>query len=105
MIQLKTVFITKWVKGHQKPKEGEELPWEATLNIEADDLANEARDETAGQGDNFYQYPVSQVMLYIARKANYEEYCKGNQIRLDLARPPRVYDRQIRMETNNCGPY
>eukprot|EP00978_Attheya_sp_CCMP212_P021751 scaffold63912_cov37-Attheya_sp.AAC.2 len=68
MIQLKTVFITEWVKGHQKPKEGEELPWEAILNIEADDLANEARDETAGQDDNFYQYPASRVMLYIAGK-------------------------------------
>eukprot|EP00978_Attheya_sp_CCMP212_P005815 scaffold12969_cov65-Attheya_sp.AAC.7 len=48
-----------------KIKEGEELPWEATLNIEADKLANAARDETARQEDDFFQYPASWVMLYI----------------------------------------
>eukprot|EP00978_Attheya_sp_CCMP212_P047490 scaffold421406_cov35-Attheya_sp.AAC.1 len=42
MIQLKTTFITEWVKGHQTPKAGKELPWEATLNIKVDQLANEA---------------------------------------------------------------
>eukprot|EP00978_Attheya_sp_CCMP212_P039934 scaffold212668_cov63-Attheya_sp.AAC.1 len=55
-------------KRTSKPKEGEELPWAATLNIEADELANEARDEREGQDDNFYQYPASRVMLYIAGK-------------------------------------
>eukprot|EP00978_Attheya_sp_CCMP212_P033249 scaffold133307_cov46-Attheya_sp.AAC.2 len=57
MIQLKTTFITEWVKGHQTPKAGEELPWEATLNIEVDQLANEARDETVRQDDNFTNTP------------------------------------------------
>jgi hypothetical protein len=42
MKQLKTSFITHWVKGHQTQEEGKELPWEALLNIEADELANEA---------------------------------------------------------------
>jgi hypothetical protein len=63
--KLKTKFPTRWVKGHQKPKEGEELPWEAALNIEADDLANDAREETSDHDDAFFQYPASQLMLYI----------------------------------------
>eukprot|EP00978_Attheya_sp_CCMP212_P027776 scaffold93923_cov54-Attheya_sp.AAC.1 len=53
-------------RTHQTPKEGEELPWEAILNIEADDLAK--KNKAAGQDDNFYQYPASRVMLYIAGK-------------------------------------
>jgi hypothetical protein len=65
MAKLHKTFPTRWVKGHQTPKEDEELPWEATLNIEADNLANEARDETADQPDSFFQYPASKVMLYI----------------------------------------
>jgi hypothetical protein len=65
MDKLKTKFPTRWVKGHQKPKDGEELPWEASLNIEADDLANDARDETSANDDTFFQYPASKLMLYI----------------------------------------
>eukprot|EP00978_Attheya_sp_CCMP212_P030968 scaffold115639_cov29-Attheya_sp.AAC.1 len=71
MIQLKTTFITEWVKGHQTPKAGEELPWEATLNIEVDQLANEAREgETAGQDDNFYQQYPCKPRHAIHHKAN-----------------------------------
>eukprot|EP00978_Attheya_sp_CCMP212_P037101 scaffold172824_cov47-Attheya_sp.AAC.1 len=65
MAKLHKTFPTRWVKGHQTPKEDEELPCEATLNIEADDLANEARDETSDHPDTFFQYPASKVMLYI----------------------------------------
>eukprot|EP00978_Attheya_sp_CCMP212_P003381 scaffold6995_cov66-Attheya_sp.AAC.3 len=64
METLNTQFPTRWVKGHQKPKDGEELPWEASLNIEADNLAND--DETlANDHDTCFQYPASQLMLYI----------------------------------------
>jgi hypothetical protein len=45
-----------------------ELPWEAILNIEADELTNEARDDTSDQPETFHQYPASRVMLYIAGK-------------------------------------
>eukprot|EP00978_Attheya_sp_CCMP212_P036800 scaffold169524_cov56-Attheya_sp.AAC.1 len=65
MAKLHKAFPTRWVKGHQTPKEDKELPWEATLNIEADDQANEARDETSDHPDTFFQYPASKVMLYI----------------------------------------
>eukprot|EP00978_Attheya_sp_CCMP212_P045886 scaffold364841_cov34-Attheya_sp.AAC.2 len=65
MEKLKTQFPTRWVKGHQKHKDGEELPWEASLNIEADDLTNDAQDKTLMKDTNFFQYPGSQLMLYI----------------------------------------
>jgi hypothetical protein len=68
MKALKATLPSLWVKGHQEPKEGEELTWKAKLNIEADELANEARDETADDPDEFYQYPASKVMLYIKGK-------------------------------------
>eukprot|EP00978_Attheya_sp_CCMP212_P045180 scaffold336259_cov20-Attheya_sp.AAC.1 len=59
MAKLHKIFPTRWVKGHQTPKEDEELLWETTLNIEADNLANEARDETSNQPDTYFQYPAS----------------------------------------------
>jgi hypothetical protein len=66
MEELKTKFPTLWVKGHQEPKDDEELPWEAQLNIEADALATEARNEiNEGPTTTFHQYPASRVMLYI----------------------------------------
>jgi hypothetical protein len=69
MEELKSKFPSIWVKGHQTPKEDEELPWEAQLNIEADALATEARNEiTDDSTATFHQYPASRVMLYIEGK-------------------------------------
>jgi hypothetical protein len=65
MQELQTTFPLQRVKGHQKPKEGKDLTWEAKLNNKADDLANEARNETSNEPNIFYQYPASKVMLYI----------------------------------------
>jgi hypothetical protein len=69
MQELKATFPSQWVKGHQEPKEGEELAWEhAKLNIEVDELANEARDETEDDPNRFFQYPASKVILFIKGK-------------------------------------
>jgi hypothetical protein len=65
MQELQTTFPSQWVKGHQEQKEGEELTWEAKLNIEADTLATEARNETSTDSNIFHQYPASKIMLYI----------------------------------------
>ena len=66
MTQLQIVFNTHWVKEHQTQAEGEELPWEATLKIEANTLANDARSKTSLQPTHCHQYSASRVMLYIA---------------------------------------
>jgi hypothetical protein len=65
MHKLQITFPSQWVKGHQEPKDGEELTWEAKLNIEADALATEARNETSNDSIIFHQYPRSKIMLYI----------------------------------------
>eukprot|EP00978_Attheya_sp_CCMP212_P023665 scaffold72964_cov58-Attheya_sp.AAC.1 len=46
-------------------REKQELPWEAILNIEADRLATEARDETSANDTTFKRFPASKMMLYI----------------------------------------
>jgi hypothetical protein len=87
MRALKANLPSHWVKGHQEPKEGEELTWEAKLNIAADELANEARQETADDLDEFYQYPASKIMLYIKGKPITRNTAK--ELRNAWMTPPR----------------
>eukprot|EP00978_Attheya_sp_CCMP212_P011911 scaffold29619_cov63-Attheya_sp.AAC.6 len=63
--ELSSNFSSTWVRGHQDNIPREELPWEAILNIEADHLATEARDETSANDTTFEQFPASKMMLYI----------------------------------------
>jgi hypothetical protein len=63
--KLNATFPSQWVKGHQEQKEGKELAWEAILNIKADQLANEAIDETVDKPSSVFQYPASKIMLFI----------------------------------------
>ena len=61
---------TKWVKGHQDIRPNEQLPLEARLNIKADALATEAKQDIL---DNIipateYMFPAGQVSLICDNK-------------------------------------
>eukprot|EP00978_Attheya_sp_CCMP212_P029847 scaffold107569_cov61-Attheya_sp.AAC.2 len=51
------IFPTRWVKCYQTPKEDEDLPWEAQLNIEADKLANDNWEDMVATNKHFFSAP------------------------------------------------
>eukprot|EP00978_Attheya_sp_CCMP212_P037046 scaffold172156_cov63-Attheya_sp.AAC.1 len=68
MESMKFACNTTWVEGHQdlNDEEMETLPWEAQLNIEADELATAARHEmTEKDLHEFNILPASKLMLFI----------------------------------------
>eukprot|EP00978_Attheya_sp_CCMP212_P021752 scaffold63931_cov72-Attheya_sp.AAC.1 len=70
MESMKFTCYTTWVEGHQdlNDEEIEKLPWEAQLNIEADELATAARHEmTEKDLHEFNILPASKLMLFINR--------------------------------------
>eukprot|EP00978_Attheya_sp_CCMP212_P028536 scaffold98748_cov59-Attheya_sp.AAC.1 len=68
MESMKFACDTTWVEGHQdlNEEEIEKLPWEAQLNIEADELATAAHHEmTEKDLHEFNILPASKLMLFI----------------------------------------